>query len=206
MKNGEHAPTESEAHRTRGAYSASAPLSHFTVEETELREGGGYALNKSLLPSTPPRCCHQLPLLLGPPPLKMFLITDSLTPGPALKGPVCVSSALGPARACSLSGHLSGKELFPPETAYPGHQGKGWLPGLNNGAGMSLSLWHAGAWGYLMRMPFPFREHRECGDGGRGGGFRPQLDPAASLGNTPQPCPCDLGKGFHLTGPQFPHL
>ena len=41
---------------------------------------------------------------------------------------------------------------------------------------------------------------------GQEGAPRPQLEAAASLGNAAQPCPSDLGKGLHLSGPQSPHL
>lgn len=76
-------------------------------------------------------------------------------------------SVLDPARACSRSIHLSGKELFPQRLP---------LLAIKEGVaswpeqwGRDVPLWHAGVWGHLTRMPFPFREHRECGEGGRKG-------------------------------------
>lgn len=144
------------------------------------------------------------------PPEKVSVRRDTVThrqaapcwPPPLQGQPV--SSVPGLAGVCSPGIHQSGKDLSP-RGCLPGHQRKRRLPGLNNGAGMSLSVWQAGVWGHLMRMPFPLRERRGCaGRAGRGVG--PQLEAAASLGNSPEPGPCDLGQGAPSHWASVPHL
>lgn len=172
------------------------PRGHRLTECWGLREPrgeGGRAQTRA--PHPRPSRRRQLPVswVLGASRRRFLIRRDALThvsglrPGPALKEPACVSVPRGPARACSLRRRLSGKEPFPPETASPGNLLRGWFPGLNNGAGMSLSLWHAG--GCSRGPQAPARSSSSIGE----------RSPALSL----QP----WARGsLHRNVPQFPRL
>lgn len=124
------------------------------------------------------------------------MITEELPhPGPLpLKGQR-LSSVLGPARACSLSSHLSGKELFPHRPVPLAMEG-----GCREGVASWPEQWVRDVPQFVvvrgggdLRMPFPAREAGECGDGA--GGAQAPAGGSGIIGDAPQPCPCDLGLG-----------